>query len=47
MTINKTEATHKSIFVAGWRPFIGWAGGFAIAYKIPKELKYERSSYSG
>jgi hypothetical protein len=32
MAINKTEATHKSIFVAGWRPFIGWAGGFAIAY---------------
>ena len=32
MAINKTEATHKSIFVAGWRPFIGWSGGFAIAY---------------
>ena len=22
--INKAEAQHKSIFVAGWRPFIGW-----------------------
>ncbi len=32
MAINKQEATHKSIFVAGWRPFIGWSGGFAIAY---------------
>jgi hypothetical protein len=32
MAINKTEAQHKSIFVAGWRPFIGWSGGFAIAY---------------
>ena len=32
MAINKAEATHKSIFVAGWRPFIGWAGGVAIAY---------------
>ena len=32
MAINKVEATHKSIFVAGWRPFIGWSGGFAIAY---------------
>ena len=22
--INKVEAEHSSIFVAGWRPFIGW-----------------------
>lgn len=29
---NQVEAQHKSIFVAGWRPFIGWVGGFAIAY---------------
>ena len=32
MAINKVESNHKSIFVAGWRPFIGWSGGFAIAY---------------
>lgn len=31
--INKEEAKHKSLFVAGWRPFIGWVGGFALAYK--------------
>ena len=24
--INKAEAAHKSMFVAGWRPFVGWAG---------------------
>lgn len=30
--INKAEAVHKSIFVAGWRPFIGWALGFAMAF---------------
>jgi len=30
--INKVEAAHKSIFVAGWRPFIGWTAGVAIAY---------------
>ena len=30
--INKLEAGHKSIFVAGWRPFIGWVCGFAIAW---------------
>jgi hypothetical protein len=22
--INKTEAAHKSLFVAGWRPAVGW-----------------------
>ena len=31
---NKTEAQHKSVFVAGWRPFIGWVGGFALAYQF-------------
>lgn len=30
--INKTEAQHASIFVAGWRPFIGWTCGVGIAY---------------
>ena len=24
MDVNKQEAAHKSIFVAGWRPFLGW-----------------------
>jgi len=30
--VNKAEAQHKSIFVAGWRPFIGWTCGVALAY---------------
>jgi hypothetical protein len=30
--INKTEAAHSSIFVAGWRPYIGWVCGMAIAW---------------
>lgn len=30
--LNKTEAQSGSLFIAGWRPFIGWAGGFALAY---------------
>ena len=30
MDINKTEAAHKSLFVAGWRPFIGWTCGVAM-----------------
>ena len=32
--INKAEAAHKSIFVAGWRPFIGWTCGAAIAWSF-------------
>ena len=30
--INAVEAAHPSIFVAGWRPFVGWVGGFSLAY---------------
>lgn len=30
MEINKTEAQHPSVFVAGWRPFIGWVCGVAL-----------------
>jgi len=32
MAINMEEAKHKSIFVAGWRPFVGWVGGISLAY---------------
>lgn len=31
MEVNKQEAAHKSLFVAGWRPFIGWTCGLAMA----------------
>lgn len=30
--INAIEAQHRSIFVAGWRPYVGWVCGFALAY---------------
>lgn len=30
--INKIEAGHRTIFVAGWRPFIGWVCGVGIAW---------------
>jgi len=30
--LNKQEAAHGSIFVAGWRPFIGWVGGVSLAW---------------
>lgn len=29
---NKVEAGHRSIFVAGWRPAIGWGSGAALVY---------------
>ena len=32
--INKAEASHPSIFVAGWRPFIGWVCGLGIAMEF-------------
>ena len=31
--INKAEAAHSSLFVAGWRPFIGWVCGSALAFQ--------------
>ena len=30
--LNKVEAAHRTIFVAGWRPFIGWVCGVALAW---------------
>lgn len=32
MDINKTEAATGNMFIAGWRPFIGWVCGFALAW---------------
>ena len=32
LDINKAEAANRSIFVAGWRPFIGWCCGIALAW---------------
>ena len=28
--VNKQEAAHKSLFVAGWRPAIGWICGLGM-----------------
>ena len=32
LEINKTEAAHRAIWVSGWRPFIGWSCGVALAW---------------
>lgn len=34
MSVNAVEAAHKSVFVAGWRPAIGWIGVIALAYQF-------------
>ena len=30
--VNKLEAQHKSIFVSGWRPSVGWCCSLAMMY---------------
>ena len=32
LELNAKEATHQSIFVAGWRPFVGWICGVSFLY---------------
>lgn len=32
LEVNKAEAASSSVFVAGWRPFIGWVCGMACAW---------------
>ena len=34
LEVNKAEANNPHVFVAGWRPFIGWVGGAALAYQF-------------
>lgn len=34
LRVNEVEAASGSLFVAGWRPFIGWTCGAAFAYKF-------------
>lgn len=32
LEINKVEAASSSLFIGGWRPFIGWVCGSALMY---------------
>ena len=34
LEVNKTEAAHSSLFVSGWRPFVGWVCGSALAFNF-------------
>jgi hypothetical protein len=38
MEVNKIEAGHRSVFVAGWRPAIGWACAFGVCYTVVHPL---------
>ena len=43
--INEVEAGHRTMFVAGWRPFIGWVIGVALLYNfILRDLIIFRTS---
>ena len=34
LEVNKVEAAHKSLFVAGWRPAIGWVCALGLFYNV-------------
>jgi len=34
LAVNQVEASNPSVFVSGWRPFIGWICGLAFGYKF-------------
>ena len=47
LDVNKQEATNPSLFVSGWRPFVGWICGSGLGYAFllkpifsPFALKY-------
>lgn len=34
LEVNKVEAAHKSLFVSGWRPMVGWVCGIGLGYNV-------------
>jgi hypothetical protein len=32
LEVNKAEAKSRNIFIAGWRPFVGWTCGIALCW---------------
>jgi hypothetical protein len=47
LDINKVEAANPSIFVSGWRPFIGWVcgSGFAIQFVVGPMVEWGAAVY--
>lgn len=44
---NKVEAANASVFVSGWRPFVGWVCGSGLAYQylVDPMLSWYASSH--
>jgi hypothetical protein len=34
LDVNRQEASHRSVFVSGWRPAIGWMGALALGFEF-------------
>ena len=34
LDVNAKEAAHRSVFVSGWRPAIGWMGALALGFEF-------------
>ena len=32
LEVNKAEALSRNLFIAGWRPFVGWSCGLSLCY---------------
>lgn len=40
MAVNQEESKHSSLFVAGWRPFIGWVGGAQVSRNVVRGVNF-------
>ena len=47
--LNKVEAGHRSVFISGWRPFIGWVCGFVVPRSRlgPQQSPYSSTAHLG
>lgn len=47
LEINAKEAAHPSVWVSGWRPFVGWTCGLGLAYQsiIHNILEWVSTAY--
>lgn len=34
LAINQAEASNPSVFVSGWRPYVGWTTGIGLTYSF-------------
>ena len=49
LEVNKAEASTGNMYIAGWRPFIGWVCGsaFAYTYVLLPILTFIYTTYTG